>query len=232
MTDNDTTLVDLFTSQEQPAVLKNQDLDFITVTAEYAYLFGFESIDHACGKSDYDIPCDAQEQASRFRELDQICININAPVTSIEVTEYSDGFQAYLTHRSILRNDQDKFVGVACYGVNLQDEDIALRKKTIFDFAKKHFLEPNIAGSFIIGDHNYNPIKDLQLETVETEILYFLVRGNTLKGISLILGLPNISLECAIASLIKKFNCDNQQQLIEKATTTSLLNYIPASLLK
>lgn len=107
----------------------------------------------------------------------------------------------YVTTRSPLRNQEGKIAGV--FGISI-------------DITNSYLMQKNFAKNLQLDIERSN--KDQKkLAKRQTECLYYLVRGMTIKQIAKALNLSDRTVESYLEDLKVKLNCLNKSDLIAKA---------------
>ena len=82
------------------------------------------------------------------------------------------------------------------------------------------------SNSYVIGQH----LDDVALTESESEILFFLLRLPSLKGLSRVLNVSMHVVEREVESLMYKFGATSKRELLDVATQQGYLNQIPTTL--
>jgi DNA-binding CsgD family transcriptional regulator len=72
----------------------------------------------------------------------------------------------------------------------------------------------------------------LQLTDRQSEVLFYLLRGKTVKQIALLLKISPRTVDEHLEQLRYKFNASNKNELIDKAISAGFLNTIPERLFR
>ena len=96
-----------------------------------------------------------------------------------------------------------------------------------------HLLSDKDINSSICGQHSYiltDHIGGIKLTERESQCLFYLLRGKTVKKIGVLLGLSPRTIEKYCDHLKSKFNAENMHELIDKAIESGHFNTIPGIL--
>ncbi len=187
-------------------------------------LLGFRSLEHAIGKTSFDIPSKAAECAEQYILQDDFVLNNEKSLQVIDISEYSDGsIHIWLTTKSLLRDDAGNKTGVCYYAHEL---NLALLNQLF-----SRVLElPSSAKprTYWLNQGGYlNLLSDRQ-----QECLYYLIRGKSCREISIILSISQRTVETHTEEIKNKLGCQTKSELIEKAINAGMLYAIPKSLLR
>lgn len=187
-------------------------------------LLGFKSLDHAIGKTSFDIPSKASECAAQYFAQDEFVLKNEKNLQVLDICEYSDrSIHIWLTNKSLLRNEIGEKMGVFYYTYELN--------ATAVDLLFRQILGSSSAANATTYWLNEGGYSDLLSER-QNECLFYLVRGKSCREIGEILALSPRTIETHVDEIKNKLGCQHKSEVIEKAIDSGLLYSIPKSLLK
>lgn len=202
---------------------KDINLRFVELNDTAVYVFGFENLNSALGKNDYDIPTGLSNFAEIFRQNDLKVIKNRKTLKFLEIQPCVNNEWKILHVVKCPYYEQGKLVGVIGYSVDITKSYIKLEQ--LF-----------IPGDIELIDMNVpmNPIhiKKPKLNSRESECLFFLLRKCTAKNIAIILKISHRTVEDYIETLKFKFFCNTKIDLINCAKKLGYMNIIPSSILQ
>lgn len=198
---------------------KDLNLNFVDLNNAAAQAFGFDDIDAAIGKSDYDIPSGLSEFSDVFRTHDTNVIKSAKTLKFLEIQPCANDSWKVLQVEKIPCIENGTITGVIGYSI---------------DITKTYMQLDN----FLLRNENYenNSIKNnklmINLTLRESECLFFLLRKCTAKEIARILNLSYRTVEHYIDMLKLKFCCKTSLDLLQVAQNQGYFNIIPPSILQ
>ena len=157
--------------RQLPGVLAIKDVQ--KEKSYYAYcnqqscdLIGYKSPSHAYGISDYDLNCDAVEQAGFFNEIDQQVVTIGCTIQSIDFYNYtSDNVIGVWGTKRPITNHLGKIIGLYFFATPLTKQHFSKLSQQIgFDSIPR--------GSHIIRDN----LSEFGLTESESKIMFYCKR--------------------------------------------------------
>ncbi len=205
-----------------------QDLNLVIqgCNKHMAKLFGFNTTDAMVGTTPLEFRCKAAESAPKFMELDKRTMETQQILNSIIIDIFADDVSsAHLVKKSPILDD-GQVVGVLTQGISLNQNtplvDIGVHLARID--AKRH---SNQTACYMLKDQ----VDDFKLSNRETECLFYLMRGKTMREIADFLFLSPRTAEFHVATMKQKMNCQTKSELIEKSIANGYMNIIPKRLL-
>ncbi|HBD7144029.1 TPA: helix-turn-helix transcriptional regulator [Legionella pneumophila] len=216
--------VRLLTSIPQSILVKNESLHFVAANDKAAQLTGFNNPNEMIGLNDAQLNCAA---AALHEEIGQ---------------------QDY----SVLKGDNQYFLDIGYYSGKGSLTILFTSKIKIFDEKNRSFILvstteiPMIALNSMLfslinsiknnkkGVQSYqirNDIYPIKLTNKQSECLFYLLRGKSMKEIAFILNRSPRTIEDHVNLLKCKFNCVTKSQLIDKAFQFGFGQIIPPTLL-
>ena len=187
-------------------------------------LLGFKSLDHAIGKTSFDIPSKAAECAAQYFAQDEFVLKNEKNLQVLDISEYSDGsIHIWLTNKSLLRNEVGDKVGVFYYTHEINTTAVELLFKQLVGS-----LSSATSTTYWLNENNYSDL----LSERQNECLFYLIRGKSCREIAAILALSPRTIETHVEEIKNKLGCKNKSEVIEKAIENGLLYSIPKNFLK
>lgn len=215
------TLIDAFPGY---FVLKDRNSVIISANQRLGEVVGFKDIRDYFGLTDYDIRSSAVECADHFVAQDQQVLSSEESVQFVDFSVQDDSIVAMLKTKAPWYNEKGELAGTAASAVT---------------------LHKNIQADLIhllTGDHDKTTLHTtyqlrksypaFNLSRRESEVLFFLLRGQTAKQIAQVLCVSPRTIETHIESLKTKMNCSNKAMLIEKAIASNYNGILLIHMLK
>lgn len=207
---------------------KNNNSEFIYANEEYARIIGVKNKEEIPGMTDFDMPCETVNCASLFREQDKSVMETGKRMKILDIHPFArHEWKAYIFTKTPLLDDNKNIIGTIFHGLDVTETyllDIGcLLSKFAIQGVKEDLLGQN---SFMLS-HDF---KELKLTVRESECLFYLLRGKTVKQIAIVLKISSRTVEEYCEKLRVKFRALNKNELIEKAIEKGYLNTIPATL--
>jgi len=208
--------------------IMDQESRFVVATTASLMLIGYNNIDQAHNTKYHDMPCGASENADVFEKEDQSVMRSQTPVKILTCQPLHKG-----KHHTMLGEKHPVILNGEIIGVSVRFMDIThlrlvdlsrfiMRSDAPFRGKKDPFQY-----SFILDSHYH----DFGLSERQAECLFLLLRGKSSKVIANILGLSYRTVEGYINEIKIKMGCDSKAQIIERAISEGLLNYLPETLI-
>lgn len=214
--------------KDMPGILyweKDASLSFIGSNNTCAKSFGFGHVDKILGSNDYEIPCGISEYAEVFRKNDRLVMEGNKAVKFFEILHCADGWKVMIITKAPLFDDQKNIIGTRGYSIDVT-----------YPFANLGYLllknqpsfrkNKSMQASYFVGAND-----KLQLTNRQSECLFLLLRGKTIKEAAKFLKLSPRTIEDFVDQLKAKFNCQTKSELIAAAIEHGFLNVIPPQFL-
>lgn len=196
----------------------------ITVMAERsATWLNYRSPEHAVGMSDYDLKVPAVEHADVFRAQDVEVFGTQQTMYLFEVLTYVNNEIKYLVSEKRYIFDSDE--------------------SEPYLFHTNHEIEPSYAVKIALSniDHirknsainmSFRLVDTIEeLTAIESDILFFLMRGMTAKEIGHALGRSFRTVEDHIARIRDKLGCQHKKDIINYCFIKNYTQLMPRSLL-
>lgn len=212
---------------------KDQHSVFFYTNRTNSQICGYARPEDMIGTTDYDLPCKAAECAALFQKQDQEVLRTGRALQMLDIHPYAnDEWRVFSTRKSQLLDAQHQPTG----GVLLHDIEITSRKTLeLSQLLRSIALQdaPEVqslvgGNSYVIGQH----LNKVALSERESEMLFFLLRVRSLKGLSRVLDVSMHRVEREVESLMYKFGVTGKRELIDTAMQQGYLNQIPATLFK
>lgn len=216
---------------QMPGLLVVLDLNSKFIAANNTALSwtGFKHPSQMIGKTYYDMHCKASEQHESFVEQDKAILKNNGHGKIFGLYCYdNDQWKIIMAEKYPLKNERNEIIALVSYISDLTHSNIVDVSKFLNLTRNKQGSGPIAIkqnGFLIDGQH-----PDIVLSTRQSELMFFLLRGEPIKKIAAILNLSQRTLENYIDDLKHKFNCYTKSELISKAISMGYFNYLPNSL--
>ncbi|OGT29789.1 MAG: hypothetical protein A3E87_05505 [Gammaproteobacteria bacterium RIFCSPHIGHO2_12_FULL_35_23] len=213
--------------QQIPGILwwkKDINSTYLEANMECAKLFGFNNPESIQNITDFQLNCKFSELAEIFQQCDKRVIEYKKPIKLLEILQCNqNNWKIMLVTKAPIFNVQNNTIGTAglCIDVTTSFTKVGCYLSDSQLNTKKEKL---LQSSYVIGKSNFF---DIRLTPRQSECLFFILRGKTIKGIAKILNLSARTVECYIEQLKLKFNCHTKSQLISTAIEQGYLNNIP-----
>lgn len=197
-----------------------------TVNSEIVYcndLFlkyaGVKSMDQVLGKTDADFPWEKYTNYYYSHELDALNGKI---YSAIHPAKDALGREILIFNTKAPRYDREgKLVGLVGHVIEVVNPDMLqlnyfLKQTDVVQTEQKYIVGKNPEG--------------IKLTCREEEILFYLLRGKSVKLMAKILSISPRTVEVHIDHLRFKFNCKTKNELFAKAVEKGYFNVIPESL--
>jgi len=226
----DTTLKSLFDQMPGCWGCKDRDSRFLYANKEYGEIIGFGENRHleVIGRTDFDMPCETTNCAELFRKQDKTVIITEQPMRILDIHPFAGKeWKAYIFTKTPLYDNKKQVIGTIFQGTNVTNSSVleigSLLSKMTTEIQNDLLCNQS---SFILG----NKFHEIKLSERESECLFFILRGKTVKQIAKYLGISFRTVEEYLINLKIKFAARNKYELIDKAIQIGFLNTIPESL--
>ena len=235
----DQTVIDSITPQSKSFIRYSNDLwcfknkDFVVqyCNAAWSGTLGFGEPDNVIGVTDYDIPCEAVHCAPLFVEQEKKVMETQKTLTILDIYPVvNDEWRAFITTKMPLFNRHHQLIGNMTHCRAFDDP-------SLFDLGNllstMHIEHPNT--TMLSNQHSYlltNEFSTIDLSDNEADILFYLLRGKSIKQIKRFLKCDHWTVGEIIDSLKIKFGTNNNHELIDHAIAKGFLNQIPPRLFK
>ena len=224
----DPTLLEMFDQIPGCWGCKDENSRFMYANGAYGKLMGLKNPLDIIGLTAFDVPCDAAVCAPLFEAQEQEIIASSKPLKILNIHPFSGGeWHAYDVVKMPLYDEEKNIIGTIFHGRDITSAS-SLELGSLL--GRMHVSGKT---SELLGQGSYLINQDrgtIQLTSRESEALFFLLRGKTVKAISSILNLSNRTVEQYLASLKEKFSAASKSELLDRAIELGYLNYIPQSL--
>lgn len=212
-----------------PGCMAIKDCNSVYVSATQAIpgLIGYRNPDEMVGITDYDLKAPVVEFADEFVRQDQRVL-AGEPEEHIDINRYFDGvLHVFLTKKTRIVDVEGKSIGTFFNMTELSEVIVrTLVERLLVNYTEQHY--DNLCGSYRVGNNSFSH----KLSPRESDCLYYLVRGETLKSTGLRLGIAHTTVASYLRTAMEKLGCLNRTQLIEKAIELGFLFKIPNGVLK
>lgn len=160
----------------------------------------------ACnGTTDYDHQV---QEATSYRQADKEIITLNQSRQYSETFTLNEEKINFLTFKTPLKNQNNKIIGV--FGISFP----------LNNNSKQQWLSALVEANMPLSNFqrsNLKPTNHINLSKQQTECLYWLTKGMTLKKIAQLMKLSPRTVEAYFDVIKKKLNCYTRSDLIEVA---------------
>lgn len=207
------------------AVIKDLNSIYQGITPDLVKVLGWKNAEQSIGKTDHDLPCKASESAEFYIAQDKKVIENQAPLASLEVQQYADGWKLVMGERRPIKNNNHEIIALFTYGIDCSSCSLA-KDYWLLHRADKKFFNDDTPVSYTLSQ-SHSP---LNLTEKQELCLFYLVRGKSVKEIGKLLKLSPRTIESHIDAMKLKLDCRRKSQLIEKAIVSGFVHYIPSLL--
>jgi DNA-binding CsgD family transcriptional regulator len=211
--------------------IKNQDSIYVAANYQVAELTGFSHGKQMIGIQDKDLHCAASELHETFIKQDQEAI-AKQKIVNLDICQYSNNqLRAFLSVKTQLIDDNNKSFVL----FTMTEFPILAIGQLMTEISQSSSPNwNNISASYRIQNPSLiqENVSDIALSKRLSEVLFLVLKGQSIKTIGHKLGISPKTAEEHINRLKKIFGCYSKSQLIEKAFVLGYANIIPPSLLK
>lgn len=214
-------------SAQMPGLIwwkKNHESIYTEVNDECANLFGFQKAQEMVGIRDKDLRCKVCEEAEICLKSDQEVMLTQKSLCFIRASQYAKNEQKILLiNKSPITGPKNTIIGTFAYCI-----DLTKAIDTLSNLLSIKQIRIN-KGSNLVTNKYFAGFKcgEVALTERQSECLFFLLRGKTVKEIAKFLNLSPRTVEDHIEALKLKFACQNKHELVAAAIERGLLNMIP-----
>ena len=207
---------------------KNKDFVIIYANQEYSKFVGASHPSEIIGKTDFDMPHDTVNCAGLFRAQDVKVMETRKSIRILDIHPYTSlKLNAYIVTKSPLQDIEGEIIGTILHAENINS----------LNYFEIGTLLANLSTT-IQNDRFYDQLNfslnytanSIKLTKRQSEVLFFLLRGKTVKQIAQILDISFRTIDQYLKELRLKFNVDTKYELIDKAILHGFLSTIPESL--
>lgn len=135
--------------------------------------------------------------------------------------------KAYLVTKSPLRDESNQVIRVIFHGIEINNPKTIEIEYVLAKIARQlTYNELKRINSYMLN----NEAKKIILTGCQSQVLFFLLRGKTIKQIALLLNLSPRTIDDYLEQLRIKFHVQNKYELINKAIKYNVLHTINESL--
>ncbi|WGO82521.1 PAS and helix-turn-helix domain-containing protein [Arsenophonus apicola] len=198
--------------------VKDINSDYIFMNKKGIDYYGFNKIDFE-GKSDKEIPIErCQDLWPEFIAHDRKVIEKNKKIAAIEIHKYNSSSSANIIanycEKTPLYDDNNKIIGVVCYGIELDNA------------ALLHYMN-----RLSIQKIEFDAQNDI-FSKRELEVIFWAQQRLTAKEIAKRLGISPQTVEGHLKLIYKKADVHSIFQLIEYCKHVGLDRYIPMDFIR
>ena len=212
------------------ALLKDIDSRYLDGNQRTAQLFGFSSHDQLCDISDYDINCAAAQSADLFVAQDHQLLKQVQDLSIIDMRPYVDGEpKSLLINKSLAVDDCGQAIAIVCQcseiNYKLLHEVVWRLALSTTQFTDHHQVKQAV--NFYLCER----FDGLGLSVRQSECLFYLIRGKTMREIGLILHISPRTVETHIDQIKHQLGCHTRSMLVEKVVNLGYAQFLPKSII-
>lgn len=209
---------------------KDENSVFMYANSEYGRIIGLKHHEEAVGLTDFDMPCETVNCAHLFKQQDSKVIQTAQKMRILDVHPFSGyEWKAYIFTKTPLLDENKKIIGTIFHGADITNSTSielgSLLSRMSIEGVKNDLLGQN---SYMLG----SKFESLKLSDRQSEVLFFLLRGKTVKKIAVLLGISPRTVDEYLEQLKHKFSAQSRYELIDKTINLGYLNIIPERLFK
>lgn len=202
---------------------------FIYANDEYKKIVGLRNNENIKGMTDYDLPELTINGVRFFRQQDQQILQTGQPSKIVDIFNKDGSWKAYFFIKYPLFNKDQTIEGIIFHGQDVTDIlTIELGSVLLQNFLCDH-------SGYSIDAHKYIHHKNTaapKLSNRQAEVLFYLLRGKTIKETAKSLNISLRTAEEYLQQLKEKFAVSSKYELIEKSLSLGYLSTIPSFLFK
>jgi DNA-binding CsgD family transcriptional regulator len=210
--------------------VKNQESQYLLGNARFAKAAGFSNTEEIKKCYDRELRCKGKTLAALFVNEDKRAIVQNKPLTILSYGFYADDkiHLLYGKKYPVLQQDGSSLGMAFCFQDVTHSPIINLAP--LLSLAATPYRDRQLGEqfSYILSES----IPEYGLTTRQMECLFYFMRGKSANDIATILKISKRTVETHIEFIKQKLSCQTKAEVIEKALSVGLLNYIPQSLLQ
>ena len=190
-------------------------------------IVGFDSMKEAEGTTYLDFKCEAASQYKSFLLQDKLALKKQGePQYFITLAKYfNDEWIATFGSKTLIY-EKDEPYAIFCSMDNVAKLGLIDISRFIFRHYKDQTNGHKKQFTYLIDEFQDN----YDLTEREKQVVFYLIRGKTSKGIADRLKISKRTADFHIDNLKFKFHCTNKEHLIEKLITEGFLTLLPASI--
>lgn len=207
---------------------KDKNSVIIYANHDYSKLAGLKHPKEMVGRTDFDMPYETVNCAKLFRAQDKKVMEAGKPIRILDIHPFPNLlWKAYLVTKAPLQNNKGQIIGTIFHAENITNIHTIEIGSFLADLSTANNNHKLVIKEDYFMNDSSCPIK---LTKRQSEVLFFLLRGKTLKQMAKILNISYRTIDEYLKELKCKFNANNKYELIDKAIHYGFLNTIPESL--
>jgi DNA-binding CsgD family transcriptional regulator len=206
-------------------LIKNKELQFVAANQKAADFTGFKKAKDMIGLTDFELKCPAAEFAKAIQKQDLLVLD-EGQQHYLDIGYYpsKENISILLTTKTQIL-DQHSQLLVLSSTIELPVKAV---NRALFGLLDEFSANPMGNFSYLVK----SSIHEIELSNKQSECLYYLLRGKSVKDIASIQQRSPRTIEDHIYLLKCKFDCQSKSELIEKAFQLGFGQTIPPSLFK
>ena len=210
-------------------VCKLPNTEFCYANPRESQLCGYTKPEDMIGDTDADIHCRAAKCAYLFQQQDREVLQTGKPLRLLDIQPYAhDEWHAYSVTKTPIFDAQQQPQAVMGHAVNITSSQTLELGQLLAAFA---LHDPEVDALAGANSYIISPRPDpLALTQQEAEMLFFLLRIPSLKGVARALDLSLKMVEQRLDTLKFKFGATHKTELLDQALRKGYLTQIPTTL--
>jgi DNA-binding CsgD family transcriptional regulator len=210
-------------------VVMDENSKFILSNRNTALDFGYSTESSMLGVDAHGMKCPAAECADEFIKQDKLVMATEKELSILDIHEYARGDHKLLLTKKKPFYQNNQLAGTICHcmeidSVNLQRITATLIQQDKAYLPKSNKHERSYTVGVLHGEKNLSPR--------ESECLFYLLRGKTMKEIGKALSISPRTVETHLEHIKQKLGCATRGEMTDYAILNGFLAYIPESVLK
>lgn len=213
---------------QMPNFVCIQDLNskYLVCNKNFLKVSGYKTLDSILGTTDGDLKCEAAECAAIFREQDLEVIK-NKPQIVLNIHKYADGIiRTFLTQKMPFKNNAGLIVGCIDQSTEINIPALTQLGLTALNLNKNNGKAKSSSILLLSNGH-----EKYKISKRESDCLFYLLRGKTVKEIAKILKLSPRTVEVYVSNVKLKLGCSSKSEVINRAIEEGLMATIPVGVL-
>lgn len=212
--------------QYQPGYVmwKHKDLSYVAANDHSAQMLGYRNADHFVGHTDFDIKLNMSNLtafAELLRKRSTALFENNQDNQFIQFIPFDSGYQLMLGAEHIIRNINGEAVSLC-----LSAQEISLSTMLSIGILMHPVLKDKIKQKEKFILNMMNQYDKIDLGKRQSQCLYYLLCGLSIKETAQKMQVSPRTIESHLERIKFILKCNNKPQLIEKAISLNLIDYI------
>lgn len=215
---------------QMPGIFGIVDLksNFLMFNQKCFKMTGHKNFDSIMHSSYCDMRCKAAELHDKFCLTDRMVIKHNKSIGIFGCYHYTNGWRILLGEKYPLRDPSGNIIAVAQYFRDITNANLIDISRFFKITGEQPAKVVRQQIDYIIEEN----FPETSLSEKQSECLFFLLRGSSIKEIAKVLNLSPRTVETHIDVIKDKLGCLKKSEVIEKAIALGYMNIIPENLFK